>query len=655
MSRPPWPTRAIVLAAGFGTRLHPLTQCVPKPLLPLWGRPLIARVLDTLSAWGVRDVLINVHHGADALLAWHRREAPAGLRVEFSFEPAILGTGGLLRRASWFLDDRPFWMVNSDIVFAADPEPLLRRLRDSRALAALWVQPGRGPRTVAVRDGWVRSFASRRPGSPGTATFTGLHLVRPEVVRHAPDPEAFATVVSVYNRARRLGWRIAAEDLPGAYWADVGRPETYVQAHRDTAGAAPPCGFQPLETPRGAIVSGFAAVSPEAVVEPGARLRDAVILGGATVRRGAEVCHAVVGPGADVHGAVTRLAVAADALLRSVESRALKTLGWNPARATATMFDPRGSDRSFARLEQGARRLILIRYGEERHENEGYAAHASFLARHRLPVPAVRHADPAARFLLMEDAGDRSLQDALAGAGSRAIHHLYRRVLADAARWHAPALAAAARRAVKLQPPFDAALYRREHELFETHFLRLHTDAREAEIRAIRRELAAVARRLVRLPRVLVHRDLQSSNIHWTRRGPVFIDFQGMRLGPAMYDVASLLCDPYVSLTADLQRALLGDYAALAGPACGAEEFWTAAVQRLQQALGAYGRLGALPGAERFLDFIPPALRMLRRAVDAAPLDLPALRRRLARALSENAPDSLRQVCRPFIRKEVSE
>ncbi|MBU1910142.1 MAG: phosphotransferase, partial [Verrucomicrobia bacterium] len=140
--------------------------------------------------------------------------------------------------------------------------------------------------------------------------------------------------------------------------------------------------------------------------------------------------------------------------------------------------------------------------------------------------------------------------------------------------------------------------------------------------------------RLNRAPAVLLHRDLQSSNILLRAGRPVFIDFQGMRFGPAAYDLASLLCDPYVELPPALQDELLEYYTArrpkdLSAPSL----FWPAAVERLVQALGAFGRLSVQPGLGTFAEFIPPALRLLRRALERIePLPvLMALTDRLAR------------------------
>ncbi len=115
---------------------------------------------------------------------------------------------------------------------------------------------------------------------------------------------------------------------------------------------------------------------------------------------------------------------------------------------------------------------------------------------------------------------------------------------------------------LKLEPAFTASVYRWERELMATHLLKDTFGLRSCEIRPAMQDLQTVAARLVKAPRVLVHRDMQSSNILWHKEKPVFVDFQGMRPGPAAYDVASLLCDPYVMLPSKLQDKLLAYYLA---------------------------------------------------------------------------------------------
>ena len=136
------------------------------------------------------------------------------------------------------------------------------------------------------------------------------------------------------------------------------------------------------------------------------------------------------------------------------------------------------------------------------------------------------------------------------------------------------------------------------------------------EIRAIMDDLEEVAQKLIKAKPALLHRDFQSSNIFLRGNRPFFVDFQGLRLGPPAYDVASLLCDPYVMLSADMQERLLDYYTdhSIYGTEV-RKTFWFAAVQRLAQALGAYGRLSALPGTQRFALYIKPAMQMMSRAL----------------------------------------
>ncbi len=198
------PHKALLLAAGFGTRMQPFSRDLPKPLMPVWGEPCIEHVIALLRDWGVKDVLINVHHAPDAILTYFRNRDNKDVRIALSFEPDILGTGGALRQADWFLGDRPFWMINTDIAADVSPVPFLREYEARRPLAAVWLDPTHGPRTVETRRGCVSAFRSRQPGAPGTTTFCGLHLVSPDILKWVPD-RGFGTIIEGYEKAMARG------------------------------------------------------------------------------------------------------------------------------------------------------------------------------------------------------------------------------------------------------------------------------------------------------------------------------------------------------------------------------------------------------------------------------------------------------------------
>lgn len=636
----------MILAAGFGSRLAPLTHQVPKPLLPIWGESILHGLLRRLARWGVRDVLVNLHHAPAPLFDLLRDAALAGpLRITCSHEPEILGTGGALQRARWFFDDAPFWLVNGDVVVDAAPAPFLRALRQRRARAVLMMTTHSGPRTVELApDGTVRDFASARPGTPGTYTFCGLQIVDPRVLDHVPV-SPFSTLVDVYRRVQAAGGLVIGLAPTRAFWMDIGTPEGLLQAHADTLaarGTRAPGGDFARTAPAG-DASAFRALAPDVRVARGAVLHNVVALPGVRIGPRARLQNVILGPGVVANGPLERLAVRLDQSGDVSALEAVQALGW-PVRDTVLQpLPPRGSNRTYTRLSAGSRTAILVRYSAERPENARFVGHARFLAAQGITVPRILYELPEQRLFIMEDLGRCDLLQAVTNADAATRRRLYAPVVRAVADWHRRTGPAVRRASLALEPGFTPRLFAWEHALFRDHYLRGRLGLDPAGFAEALAELRRVAARLARTPRTVVHRDLQSSNVLLTPGGPAFIDFQGMRVGPALYDVASLLADPYVMLDLDAQRVLLAAYRRQAplgwrpGRASPEADFWLAAVQRLVQALGAYGRLSRLPGMAGFARHIRPAIDMLDRALQHGYTwpHLHALTRRM-RALEED-------------------
>lgn len=553
----------MVLAAGFGSRLAPFTLDCPKPLIPVQGAPLVAHLLKQLRDWGVKDVLVNLHHRADLLLRELPALCPPDLRLSLSHEPEILGTGGALRRMAWFVDEEPLWICNADVRQTLDPLPLLREMSDHRPLACLWMLPDCGPCTVRVEEGRVLDFRG------GGMTFSGLHLVSPDLWRYVPREEAFSSVITAYEAALRDGREIRGVTVPGSQWRDAGTPERLLDAN------------------------GGSLCFPGARVDPGVRLERALVGSGARLRAGRTVSGAVFSPERGLTPAERALFPQAEA----VEE-----------------LPARGSDRSFARVHLPDRTVIRVRSGTARPENRHTAAHFRFLARHGVRVPEVLHASPDGCGLWLEDAGRVHLLDRLGQGNDHRNREDMEQALRVAARLHGLSVPPD----MVLEPPFGPDLYHWEHQGFVTEFLARHDP--EADVAALRGTLRDTARVLEDAPRRLIHRDLQSTNYLWHGGEPVLIDVQGMRLGPVAYDLASLLADPYVDRDPGEQLWLLDAYNARADAPVSRELYARGAVQRLAQALGAYGRLGADPATRRFRRHIPAAVRQLTLWAPAGPL-----------------------------------
>jgi len=279
-----------------------------------------------------------------------------------------------------------------------------------------------------------------------------------------------------------------------------------------------------------------------------------------------------------------------------------------------------GSDRFFYRVRlPDAQTFIFMQYGTEVEENAYWAEINRFLHELSIPAPRIIAHDYRLRLLLMEDLGDADLYSFRHEPWHRRrpcylkalseIHRLHRHSLDDLP----PTL--------KLSGGYDRALYAWEHDYFREHFIEelCRMTLSDALLNDWKTELALLTDRLLAVDACLIHRDFQSQNIMIKNDRPVFIDFQGMRRGNLFYDLASIICDPYVIFSSDQRHELMSFYYRILQPDYSLDQFqnyfWDAAAQRLMQALGAYGFLGLKKNKTDFLAHTENGLRNLMTAV----------------------------------------
>lgn len=602
----------MVLAAGLGMRMRPLTAMRPKPLMPLWGVPLLERALRMLEGLGVREIMVNTHWLPDHIERFLRERSGTALTLT-SHEPEILGTGGALRPCRAFFGSHPFWIVNSDIAASGDVARLLDVFGRGGSLAAAWLEPERGPRTVEVDYmGRITNFRSPTPGVVGTHTFCGVQVVSPRIFDFFPEKRSFS-IVEAYERAMMEGLFVSGVELPGSFWADAGSVEAYLRVHRDTVNHA---GFG-LAYPARGDVKTFACVSEGARVGERAVIKNSVVLDGATILPDSMVDRCVVAGG--TLGGRHRDAVYLSAALcgSSAVAEAARALGWDTTEAAAQLVAARGSGREFWRMSRDhSSVMVIVAHDGERPENRRYAGHARLLAEVGVPVPKVLAELPGCGTIVMEDCGDDSLLERMRKNPGRALQY-YTPVVRALALMHGEGARTVLRRGVELEPLFDRKLFAWEHRLFEDFMVKERFGLAGMPEDAAW-ELGEIAGLLLEAPRTLLHRDMQSSNVLFKGESPVFIDFQGMRLGPAAYDLASLLYDPYVEIPAGVPGLLLGEYALHTASDTVGElraQVHVAAVQRLVQACGAYGRLAGA-GQRAFAGYIMPGLERLLEAAE---------------------------------------
>lgn len=279
-----------------------------------------------------------------------------------------------------------------------------------------------------------------------------------------------------------------------------------------------------------------------------------------------------------------------------------------------------GSDRKFYRIRNGDDSMIFIKYSGQKEENRHYVDIARFLKKAGVPVPEVFQHDSGDGLIWMQDLGELDLWH-FRNEPWTARSALYESTLNAVLAMHTQATALVSGADLKLERVFDADLYLWEQGYFFENCLGNYFKIPDVEALSKLPALLVAAERLSALPRVLVHRDFQSQNVMIADGSAWLIDFQGMRFGLAQYDLASLLYDPYVSLTNGERTELLEFYKARLAktgvkvPVDFDEVFRWCALQRIMQALGAYGFLGLKKDKPHFLSHIPAAMNSLREIV----------------------------------------
>ncbi len=308
--------KAMVLCAGFGTRLRPLTDKLPKPLVPLCGLPLLRFNFALLQKAGVEELVVNTHHLAAEMEKGARAIAKdLGLGIQVSREEKhILGTGGGVRRAQAMLGEGTFFLLNGDMLFDVDLSAALAAHRAARAVATMVLAPyPRGASYGAVevdQDFNVRRIAGRGvPPEPGLTKmhFTGVHIAEPDLTARLPaegesDINRTAYVRLIHEGARVHGY------LQSGYWGDLGAARSLLRANLDMLeGRVPLARFRPLADP----FAGLEERAPGVWVHPQAQV-DVELRGPVLIRERAQVAKgARIGPGV-VLGAGVRVDAGAE-------------------------------------------------------------------------------------------------------------------------------------------------------------------------------------------------------------------------------------------------------------------------------------------------------------------------------------------------------
>jgi mannose-1-phosphate guanylyltransferase len=239
--------KAMILAAGLGTRLRPLTNDRPKALVEVAGRTLLEITLARLRGFGVREVIVNVHHFAEMVVDYVKSRDSFGMRIEVSREDVLLDTGGGLKKAGWFFlenssREEPFLLHNVDVISTIDLERMVQSHKQNKALATLAVQRRESSRQLLfdeeLRLCGRRAGRDREPEIVRPAprleplAFSGVHVISPRLLAKMTEDGVFSIITS-YLRLAGQGDNIVAFRADEYYWRDLGKPSDLQQAAQD--------------------------------------------------------------------------------------------------------------------------------------------------------------------------------------------------------------------------------------------------------------------------------------------------------------------------------------------------------------------------------------------------------------------------------------
>ena len=569
---------------------------------------------------GLKDLGINVHYQGDRVYEAARRLATAyHMDIRISQEESLLDTGGGLRRGVQLLGDARHILVhNADTILDFDLTKLINSHLTSGAAATLLMIPEKGPRTVRLADdGTILDF--RKPRHTGNATFAGVHIFRRDILDLLPE-QPVCSIIDAYERAleRKMPVRayLARQDT---YWADLGTTDQYIRAHGEIADCAleyhPALREAQAEQARRRAAleqkdvqcTGALGLGLELGVPAGSHLHNVVLWDYTRLPKPLLYADGIfVGEDVKPPRPVDRD--------RKPDPRIYAALDLDPRKAALIPLQKQGSGRRYCRLDGPAdRSWVWCAYDPERRENAAFAAIADFLLRLGVRVPQVVLHLADAFELVSRDLGQHDLLRVVPMDKSRFLVQVVRQI----ARLHVMGDEAARLEELPLRPGFTKGLYDWERDYFREHALGKVLNRPELWTMAAR-EYCQLRGALLAQPLVPIHRDLQSANIMIVDNQVHLIDFQGMRLGCAAYDLGALLYDPYQCYDRPLRQRAWHEYCQctveLGGAPPADDILCAAAFQRLMQALGAYGKLWLSDGLEWYRAFIVPGFRMLLAA-----------------------------------------
>ena len=284
--------KAMILAAGLGTRLRPLTDKIPKALIPVVNRPVISRVINYLKAHGIRHIVVNAHHHYKQISDYLKGGSPFGLEIDVRVEHEILGTGGGLKNTSDFWDDEPFIVINGDILTDIELYPAYEHHKKSGALTTLILHDCEPFNQIQTgSNGTITDIAQKN--MTGRSAFTGIHIMEPGLLSHIPEGK-YSDIIDCYRRLIHSGNLISAYYSQGHYWRDIGTVSSYKRANRELLDEEVISLDSDCHVDPSVRLEEWAVLGKKSHIERDVEIRRSILWEGVRVRAGIKVIDSIV-------------------------------------------------------------------------------------------------------------------------------------------------------------------------------------------------------------------------------------------------------------------------------------------------------------------------------------------------------------------------
>lgn len=294
--------KAMIMAAGFGTRLRPLTDRLPKTLVPVVNRPVLERNIEYLSNYGIRDIIINAHYHADQIQNFISSCKIPRVKLTVSYEEEILGTGGGISNCREFFKDSTFLAINGDVLTNINLDRAVTGHKESGAPVTMVLHDfSRFNQIDITYDNKVKKI--HRSTLPGRLAFTGIHILESEIFNYLPEKGYADIISSCYNPLLESGGSINAFITTDHYWYDIGTIESYKKASMD---------FLELENMQfvkgentrldsSVLLKNWVIIGNNVIIEKDAVIDSSIIWDHVIINAGMNIKNSIVTPPSSIH------------------------------------------------------------------------------------------------------------------------------------------------------------------------------------------------------------------------------------------------------------------------------------------------------------------------------------------------------------------